>query len=353
MEIASRRFLDTPTRSVHAATIEIFNDHPVFAWFGGSREGAGDVAIYLHNLKDEGKTIIIGNTDNVPRWNPILFANNDRLFMFEKSGTFCDRWQTHLHDVTSWDEDTDERHVRTTEQVIPAGLNGPVKTRPVVNNGTIYCGAAVETHYDWTSYIEYYQIDPDGNWIDDGRSNPIHVKDKKVFVNPQSGRPQRTVGIIQPAIWLEDGGTWNTKHAFFRSSRGMGKIYYSRENEDTGLWTDPSPTNLPNPNSGVDVATYEGRLFLVSNPSETLRHPLVIQEIVRVSENSDTEWKVVDEIVVREGLEEQDLPRVEAGRRTGCVSGELSYPYMIENDGVLHLAYTYGRSKIEYVTISI
>jgi len=350
MEITSRRFLDTPTGSVHAATIEFFNDHPVFAWFGGSREGAGDVCIYLHNLNGDGGNILVGNEDNMPRWNPILFAHNDRLFMFEKSGTFCDRWQTHLHDVTDWDENTDEKHVRQNEQIIPAGLNGPVKTRPVFRDGIVYCGSAVETHYDWTSYIEEYSICPDRVWEYEGRSNPITVPEKDVFINPHNGRPQRTVGIIQPAIWEDEKGDL---HAFFRSSRGMGSVYYSKESRGdtiTKRWTTLVPTNLPNPNSGVDVATYEGRLFLVSNPDSTIRQPLVVQEIEKIS---DTEWKVINEVVVRSSIEEEDRPKIVAGRRAGCISEELSYPYMIERDGILHLVYTYGRSLIEYCTINI
>jgi predicted neuraminidase len=340
MEINNRRFLPTPTRSVHASTIEFWNDHPVFAWFGGSREGSEDVAIYLHNLNDEEKTITLGNRDGFPRWNPILYKHDDTLFMFEKIGAFCDRWQTFVHDITDWDENTTEKEKRATAQVIPAGLNGPVKTRPVEvmsedgeceDNRLVVCGSAVETFFDWTSYFEYYQIE-DGEWKFVKRSKPLEVKQKVSYRNPFNGRTQNSLGIIQPAMWTED----NNIHSFFRSSGGLDHVFYY-DNESSG---DPVPTNMNNPNSGVDVAEVGDRLFIVMNPSPIERVPLVVREIERFSENG---FKTVNEIEIRSKIDDDDT----------CISRELSYPYMVEHNGQLHLVYTYGRSKIEYVVIDV
>lgn len=339
MKVESRRFLDTPTKSVHAATIEFFNGNPVFSWFGGSREGAGDVSIYLHNLNGKGKNIIIGNKDAVPRWNPILFAHEDRLWLFYKAGVFCDRWQTFVSDVTDWDSGVLDKEIQATAQFLPAGLNGPVKTKPIVSiKGNILCGSSVETLYDWTAYIEEYEVREGWDYID--RSNPIYVKKKNVYQDPYSGRTKKSSGIIQPAIWIKDG----EYHAFFRSSGGLEGVYYSKSSK-FNQWSEPVKTNLPNPNSGVDTVYHNGKLYLVSNPDDTYRKPLTVQQIEKVSDSS---WKVVDEVVVREDIEEED--KFGVGH---CISQELSYPYMVENDEKLHLVYTYGRSRIEYCTISL
>lgn len=344
MEITSRRFLPTDTRAVHAATIEFWNDHPVFAWFGGTREGANDVAIHLHNLEGEGETTTLGGRDGYPRWNPILFSYDDRLYMFEKIGVFCDRWQTYIHDITDWSKDTPEKEKRQTCQILPAGLNGPVKTKPILffntesdecsdGNPLIACGSAVETFSDWTSYLEFYKI-VDGEWVYVHRTHPLNVPDK-VFYRSYNGVTKESQGIIQPALWTDEKGEL---HSFFRSSHGLNKIFYY--NHKVGENNLPVATNLPNPNSGVDIVNLDNRLFLVNNPSADSRIPLVIQEIIKVDES---EFKVIDEIVIREKINDEDR----------CNSQELSYPYMVENNGQLHLVYTYGRSRIEYVIIDV
>jgi predicted neuraminidase len=340
MKIVDRRFLNTPTRSSHASTIEFWDDHPVFAWFGGTREGAEDVAIFVNNLHGTDETITIGARDRMPRWNPILFAYDDRLYLFEKAGVFCDRWQTYIHDITEWAPNEPEKSIRQRAVTLPCGLNGPVKTRPIQETGLseegdIICGSAVETFSDWTSYFEHFSI-KDGEWEFLSRSKPIAVKEKRSY--SANGRYGVSLGIIQPALWYDDR---KGVQSFFRSSHGLPNLYYTYS-DFRGKVHGPFETNLPNPNSGVDVVYTNDRLFLVSNPSSDLRNPLVIQEIRK---KSDTEWEIIDTVTIRESIDEAD--------RGTCISQELSYPYMVEHDGKLHLVYTYGRTKIEYVTISI
>jgi len=339
MKIIEQRFLDKSTRSVHASTIEFWNDHPVFSWFGGSREGAGDVAIFINNLNGEGRTISIGAMDMMPRWNPILFSNNGKLWLFEKAGQFCDRWQTYIHDITDWNETIKESEIRSKAQILPAGLNGPVKTKPisVYKDGDehILCGSSVETFGDWTSYIEAYKI-IDGKWEFAYRSNPIFVKDKVAYRN-HMGRVSNSLGIIQPALWINEDGV----NSFFRSSSGLSNVYYSKSETGEKV-SDPIETNFLNPNSGVDVVNVNDRLFLVYNPSNEIRNPLVVDEIKFKCNGS---WDVLDRVVVRESIDERHVG--------ACFSQELSYPYMVENEGKLHLVYTYGRSEIEYCTINI
>jgi len=96
MEITDRKFLDTKTNTVHAATITFLEDNPIFSWFGGSREGAEDVAIYVQYEDD---SFSIGSNDRMPRWNPILFNYDEEIYLATKQGTFCDRWQTMISKI--------------------------------------------------------------------------------------------------------------------------------------------------------------------------------------------------------------------------------------------------------------
>jgi len=322
MQIIGRKFLEVITPTCHASTIAYFKGEPVFAWFGGQREGMPDSTIYVQ-YKGKLKCKI---GSQIAHWNPILFTIKDELFLAYKIGEFCDRWTTYILNIT------DINNIDTSKaQLIPAGLNFCVKTKPIVSkDGIVYCGSSVETKLDWTSFIESFSY-KNGEFVFKDRSRPLTVPKKKyTFDHPLYGAITIiTSGIIQPSLWVDGKGYW---HAFFRSSRGLGKIYHTAfENHD---WQDPEPTELDNPNSGVDTVCIDGRLFLVYNPSKTLRSPLVIAEL-----NDD--FEIIDEIVIQKEVE---------GRTH---TGELSYPYMVENEGKLELVYTYGRTKIEHVTIEV
>ncbi len=323
MKIEERRFLNVNTKSCHAATMAFYKGQPVFSWFGGSREGDPDCSIYLQY---NGKVLSLAN-DGLPKWNPILFPYNDKLFLFIKSGVFCDRWQTFIMDISNLFDSGKISGV----SMLPAGLNGPVKTKPIVKNGIIYCGSSVETSYDWSSYIEsYIYDDSSSSLIFANRTSPLTVP-KKVYKDV-IGMDKVSLGIIQPSLWVDKNGNMN---AFFRSSRGLGSIYYScSKDEAHEIWSQPSPTKFDNPNSGVDTVYMNNSLYLVYNPSKETRVPLVISKI------EDQLFEEIDTLVVEKEF------------KVLVNTQELSYPYMVGNDGMLHLVYTLGRSKIEYVVIS-
>ena len=141
------------------------------------------------------------------------------------------------------------------------------------------------------------------------------------------------MGIIQPSLWEDKD---RDMHAFYRSSRGLGKIYHSIGEKIDGLmiWSTPEETDFSNPNSGIDTVYVNDRLFLVHNPSDTNRYPLVISEL-------DKDFKAIDSLAIQYEVK---------GKAN---SPELSYPYLIENEGKLYLVYTWGRSKVEMVEINI
>ena len=334
MKIISRKFLDKPTPTCHASTIAFHRNTPVFAWFGGNREGLPDSSIYVQY---QGEIKTLGKERQVAHWNPVLFTIKDELFLSYKIGEFCDRWQSYIINITDIENIDDLDKVE--KQIIPAGFNFCVKTKPLIDGNDIYCGSSVETRWDWTSYIEYF-VYHQGEFKWPERDIPLAVKEKKSYVydHPVYGRAKfMSLGIIQPTLWKDKKGDIN---AFFRSSRGLDKIYHSRYfsdySEDIPKWSTPQPTKFDNPNSSVDVVYMDNRLFLVHNPSTTVRNPLVIKEL-------DDEFRVVDEIEVTK--------EVKATEKT--YSKELSYPFMVGYKGKLHLTYTYGRSFIEWVMVNI
>lgn len=319
MKIIDRNFLKTDTPTCHASTMAFYRDNLAQAWFGGSREGQPDSSIYI-SYKGQIKVLKPDflptfNGMRLPLWNPVLFPIQERLYLFWKAGIFCDRWQTFITDISGIETAEPNTMLHAT---LPAGLNGPVKTKPIVMDNMIYCGSSVETICAWASYIETYRY-KNGLFSFVDRSKPLTIPTLS-----------RSKGLIQPAIWEQD----RKLHCFMRSSTGAGCIYYSKQSN--GKWIIPKPTAIENPNASVDVVYTEDRLFLVCNPSAVSRFPLKLLEL-----NPET-FDIKDEMIVQDMDDNKTY-----------YSPEFSYPYLIEHCGNLHLTYTYARTKIEHCVISI
>jgi predicted neuraminidase len=311
MKITNRKFLNVNTNSCHASTLAFHRGEPVFAWFGGIREGLPDSNIYIQ-YRDN--IYIYDNFAelDLPKWNPILYSINDKLFLFIKVGRFCDCWQTFIYDITNLDDLN--RINNLPFQVLPAGLHGPVKTCPIEHDGYIYMGSSVETFYNWSSYIEKYKlIDNEFKFID--ISKPLGNQ------------------TIQPSLWVNKH---DVLRAVFRSKENYdGNMYVHTSTLNSSYWIEPYTTNFLNPNSGIDTVYTNDNLYLVHNPSGSRfrRDPLILSKV-------DEDFNIKDELIISEKAECSN-------------TDEVSYPFMIEHGGKLHLTYTYGRSKIEYVEIEL
>src|SRR5947209_5029236 len=93
-------FQTAPFASAHASTLVETSDGLVAAWFGGSREGAADVGIWLSRRVKGGWTPPVEVASGVqpdgtrhPCWNPVLFEMaTGELWLFYKVGPGPQRW---------------------------------------------------------------------------------------------------------------------------------------------------------------------------------------------------------------------------------------------------------------------
>lgn len=301
-------FETAPFPSAHASNIvELKNGDLIAAWFGGSDEGEPDVAIWSARFHAGHWSApeVLAREPNIACYNPVLFYSKDgRLWFYYKFGPSPREWTA----GRKWSDDNG----RTWSAVehLPAGLYGPIRTKPLVlADGTIVSGTSVESYHSWACWIER-STDNGRTW---SRIGPITV-------------PGRD-GIIQPSIIQLEG-----KHLrlYARSKQTIGRICIA-DSLDGGLtWTNARPINVPNPNSGIDVVKLrDGRIVLVYNNNTIARTPLNLA-------------------VSRDGEHFREFDTLENE------PGEFSYPSLIQSqNGDLLVTYTWKRERIAFAKIPL
>src|SRR4051794_32497661 len=85
-----------PFPSCHASTVvEVAPGELLAAWFGGTNEGAKDVAIWASRKKDGhwSAPYELAREPNQPTWNPVLFHSKDGvLWFYYKLGPSVQTW---------------------------------------------------------------------------------------------------------------------------------------------------------------------------------------------------------------------------------------------------------------------
>ncbi len=300
-------FEKAPFASCHASTIvETEPGRFLAAWFGGRDEGANDVKIWLARLdgKSWSKPEIAAEEAGFPCWNPVLFRSQSKtVFLFYKAGPSPMTWSGYIR------RSADEGKTWSKPEQLPAGLLGPIKNKPTqLRAGAILAGTSVESHKAWACWME--------RSIDDGKTwkkfGPITV----------SGHPH---GIIQPTLFERKD---KSILALCRA-RGIGFICRTESRDGGETWSAAKPTELPNPNSGIDgIGAANGDFYLLYNHTKKGRSPL---NLARSTDEGQT-WKMVTTL--------EDA------------AGEFSYPAIIQaGDGRLQMTYTWNRRHIKHVAL--
>jgi predicted neuraminidase len=317
-------FTSAPFPSAHASTIvELPNGDLLAAWFGGTAEGASDVAIWAsrRTARNWSAPFELVREPNIACWNPVLFHSADgKLWLYYKFGPSARTW-TGARLVSN-----DEARTWSKPEHLPAGLLGPIKDKPLVlPNGTIVSGTSVESYSSWAAWIDR-STDNGKTWTKIGPIDPITVPSQPT---PPShpDQAEHVSGIIQPAI-VPLGNQHLRLYA--RSTPDIGRICIA-DSFDNGLtWTQAHPTDLPNPNSGIDaVALRDGRIVLIFNNTTQGRTPL------NLAISADGQhFKIFATL--------EDQP------------GEYSYPAIIQGKaGELDMTYTWNRKRIRFASVPL
>jgi predicted neuraminidase len=297
-----------PFASCHASTlVETKNGEILAAWFGGSREGANDVAIWMSRRGADGWSAPeeMARHEDTPTWNPVLFRTLDGVtWLFYKYGASPREW------TGAYRSSDDDGRAWSESRSMPAGLLGPIKNKPLVlPDGTVVSGTSVESYRSWSAFAEI-STDHARTW---SRGNAIT-------------HPDQPHGIIQPTIVPIPGGV-----RMFTRARNIGRICYADSYDGGRTWSPAWETELPNPNSGIDsVGLADGRIVMIYNHTEKGRTPLNLA----VSKDHGRTWTRF--------LDLETEP------------GEYSYPAIIQgSDGDLHMTYTWRRERVRYVRVPL
>lgn len=299
-------FEKAPFPSCHASTlVEHAPGQLLAAWFGGKAEGAPDVKIWSSSFDGKKWTEpeIIASEMSQPCYNPVFFKTaKGTLYLWYKAGPKPDNWTGFVR--TS----ADNGKTWLQPEMMPAGFFGPVRAKPIqLKNGTILAGTSLESHRNWTPYVDR-SADDGKTWK---RSNAFNVPDK--------------FGQIQPTLFEGKDG----KIVALMRSRNP-KVVCRSESKDAGeTFTPAEETELPNPSAGIDaVRTTDGDVFLIYNPVAIGRTPL---SLARSTDDGKT-WKKVSDLEAE--------------------PGEYSYPAMIQSAaGNLEITYTWKRTHIKHATV--
>lgn len=307
---------ETKFRQCHASTVCVLPDGNVgAAWFGGEHEKAPDVAIWF--ARREGgeweESRKVADAEGVPCWNPVLFAEGERLLLFYKVGKKIPCWQTFVKESRdsglTWSEE---------RELVPGdfGGRGPVKNKCIrLQDGAILAPASTEEG-GWECFADRTE-DGGKTWH---RSANVPFEREML-----SGS-----GMIQPALWQDERGT---VHMLMRSSEGA---VYRSDSEDGGLsWSTARRTSLPNNNCGIDVARLsDGRLVLVYNPISgnwAARSPIAFT----VSEDNGLSWsnpEILEHVPCRTNIER----------------AEFSYPAIVAEGNDVYITYTWKRRTVAF-----
>lgn len=319
MEIATYEHIfaeDRPFPSCHASSlVELADGGFLAVWFGGTRESADDVAIWSARRGPAGgwsAPRLVAKVEESAHWNPVIFRtgpSDGRVYLWFKVGPKIPTWRTYA----AVSDDGGETW-STPVELVPgdAGGRGPVKNKPILlADGGWLAGASLETSTAWDAFADRSE-DEGVTW----QATPLIPFD-------HSGCTGK--GVIQPTLWESAPGQ---VHMLLRSTGG--RVCRSDSADGGRTWSEIVPTNLPNNNSGLDVARLaDGRLALICNPvGDRERTPLSIL----FSHNNGLTWP--------ERIDLETEP------------GEYSYPAIIPTaDGGLAVTYTWRRERIVWAKV--
>ncbi len=254
-----------------SAIVETIPRHFCAVWKGGPGEGKSNedikenVGIWLSLTTDKGWSapIEIVEAKRSLCWAPVLCKlSPTELLLFYRRG------KDPRHGVSFLKRSFDGGIQWANEEILPAGIVGPTRGRPLLTeHGTLICPSSIavgDPEELFKATAIWFDITEDGgkHWRKIG---PLEL-------------PTRKFGVVEPVLFKDGQGRLRIlcrDRAHKISEKGF--IWSATSNNEGITWSQLEKTDLPNPDSGIDIVDLgKGKLLLLYNHSHTHRYPLHI-----------------------------------------------------------------------------
>ncbi len=312
--------------SVHSATAAEISGRRLRAfWYGGSREGASDVAIYTSVFSPPERTWsperVLVTRESAQRHlrryvrklgNPAVGRDRSgRLWLFFVSVSVGGWAGSAVNLMVSEDEGETWSPPRRLVTSPFFNISTLVKGPPLqFADGTI--GLPVY-HEMAGKFAELLRLDAEGH----------AVRKTRLSWGRSSLQP-----VIVPRSETEAVG-------FMRyAGDPPNRILVVRTSDAGAHWSAPVKIELPNPNAAIgSVLLADGSLLLVFNDAPENRENLSLA----ISKDFGTTWRIAHRFEGDPGSPQAPVP-------------EYSYPWIMQDRaGDIHVLYTWGRSRIKHV----
>ncbi|KAF2017492.1 glycoside hydrolase family 33 protein [Aaosphaeria arxii CBS 175.79] len=351
-------YIPASTVQVHASNLLLLpNGDLLCAWFGGSQEGLSDISVHTSRLRKGTRTWSepqrVSDDANRSEQNPVLFLNPETsdlwiMYTAQPAGNqdkAVVRYRTSKDEGKTWSE---AQNLFDDEGLF---IRQPIT---ILKDGT------------WVLPAWYCRTPAGFRWIGNDDISVIKYTHDNGRTWHEKEVPRSTGAVHMNIKALPDG----TYIALYRS-RWADNVYTSRS--QNGLdWSEPTPTALPNPNSGICFEVLsDGRLVIVYNDSkfqagqskrEGLYDDITPEDDKRANQPAETKeaiWGVPrkqltvgissdgGETWKSKVLQEGDGFCMTNNSRTR-ENRELSYPSIVVDGDVVNVAFTFWRQRIRF-----
>jgi predicted neuraminidase len=321
------QFIDpkSPHPMSHVASIGELPDGTLVAtWYAGSREGAGDVAIYLSSRASGqdgwSPPRAIVTRESAARelnrhirkvGNSLIFADSaGKLWLLYVTVSIGGWSGSSLNLTTSADRGVTWAPSQRLTLSPFFNLAELVKNAPVALSGG---GWAVQIYHELASTF------PEVLWLDDAAGG----------IRATKSRMSAGWFGYQPALTPIDH---SRALALLRDDGSANAVTVARTEDAGETWSPPQPLNLPNPDAGLDaIRLQDGRLLLAFNDAVNSRENLRLA----MSSDEGRTWRRVATLAEEPGA-------------------DFSYPFLMQTrSGDVQLVYTWKRAAIRHVAFNV
>ncbi len=292
------------------------------AWYGGTREGARDVAIFFSTQKNrerwsEAQVLVTAESaqNELGHYvrkvgNPVVFSNTQGRIRLLYVAIAVGGWSGSSLCLKESD-DSGTTWSPSRRLVLSPFFN----VSELVKNGpTPLAGGG------WVVpiYHELFGKFPELLWMDESGhpSSPIRTR---AFGGRTAFQPAMVALDSEQAVLL------------CRTANDRRDLLISRTADRGETWSPPTPSGLPNSDSGIDaIRLASGRLLLAFNDTNSGRANLRLA----TSNDAGRTWSRGPVVESEDGE-------------------EFSYPFLLQTrDGWIHMAYTWKRRAIQVATFN-